>query len=118
MPDLVQETLRAGARAAKDERYVAHGHGLIALEVIHHEGPIDRRSGWFADPFIVNVTNHTDDFPPVVLRADTDAFAERAGGIGPILTSQTFRHHGDRDFPVGVVPGDSTAGHQRCAKNA
>src|SRR5437773_1841002 len=115
LPDFVQETLRAGARAANDEGDFAHGHGIVALKVIHQEGPINDSGGRFADAFIVNVADDTDDFPPVVLRSDADTFAERRGGIMPKFASNVFRDHGDGNFLVGVVPGDFSAGHQRRA---
>ena len=115
LPDFIQKTLRASARATKDVGDVAHGHGIIALKVIHQEGPIDGSGGRFADAFIINIADDADDFPPVVLGADTDALAERCRGVVPILASQIFRDHDDGDFLVGVVPGDFTAGYERRA---
>src|SRR2546430_10364631 len=115
LANFVQETLRAGARAAKYEGHFAHGHGVIAFKVIHQERPIDNSGGWFADAFIVNIADDADDFPPVVLGANADALAERGGGIIPKFASYVFRNHSDRQFLVGIVPGDFSAGHQRRA---
>src|SRR5258708_6382562 len=103
LADFIQETLRARTRAANDECDFAHGHGVIALKMIHQEGPINGSRGRFADAFIVNVAD------------DTDALAERGRGVVPILASQIFRNHGDGNFLVGIVPGDFTAGYQRRA---
>src|SRR6266446_2663259 len=118
LADFVQETLRAGAGGAKDVGDVAHGHGVIALEVIHHEWPIDGGGGGFAYAVVVNVADDADDFSPVVFGADANALAESRRGIGPILASYVFRNHSDRDFLVGVVPGDLAAGNQWRAESA
>src|SRR5258708_14186477 len=85
LADFIQKTLRARTRAANDECDSARGHGIIALKMIHQERPIQGSRGRFADSMILSVAAGTDNFPPIILGADSDALSERGLVVLQIL---------------------------------
>jgi hypothetical protein len=101
--------LRADAGAAQGERHITHYKGVLAFEVIHHEGPINGGVGGLTDAVFVDIADDTDNFAPVVFGADANAFAERGGGVMPMFAGDVFRDDGDGEFLVGVIPGEVAA---------
>ena len=85
-PDLAHEAFRARSGAADGDVHVSAHHVFIALEMPHHDGPVDGGGYLLIHAIVVNVSHHTRDFTPVVIVCHADLFTQCIGRVVPIFT--------------------------------
>ncbi len=54
----------------------------VAVEIVGHEGPVDRGRGVLVHTVLRHVSDYADHFAPVIYAAGANSLAERAGGSG------------------------------------
>ena len=101
-------------RRTNKERHIPAYGNIVALEFGLQQRPIGGRGRFVTHAIIMNITDNTDNFSPVVFRADLNSFAERGGRLVPIFAREIFRDHGHGSLVVGIRPGYLAPGNQRC----
>src|ERR1017187_7336608 len=64
----------------------------------------------------MDIRDNANDLTPVVGGANTDALAQRGGGVVPIFPCRLLGENCHRPLSVDVIPGQITSGNERCSQ--